>query len=133
MNMREYIEQRVERIPFFGCWVWTNAVDSLGYGSFRRKWKGITQRAHRAAYEAFIGNIPADLWVCHTCDIRSCCNPAHLFLGTRQDNINDAMVKGRLKGLNRVRPRGLIYKPMSEQGRFNHTKEGRQLLRLNHG
>lgn len=110
MDMREYIEARVERIPFSGCWIWINTLDSAGYGSFRRKWKGTTQRAHRASYAAFRGAIPKGMLVCHSCDLRSCCHPDHLFIGTRRDNIRDAVSKGRLKGITRNRPSGLVYK-----------------------
>ena len=110
MNMKEFIEERISRVPESGCWIWMNALDSLGYGSFRRKFRGTTRRAHRASFEAFCGKIPDGLWVLHRCDVRACCNPSHLFVGTRRDNIADAAKKGRLKDITRNRPSGLIYK-----------------------
>ena len=110
LTNKEFIESRIERITESGCWIWLNCVDSGGYGSFRRKFRGKTQRAHTASYEAFVAPIPTGMLVCHRCDVRSCCNPEHLFIGTRQDNINDAANKGRLKGITRNRPSGLIYK-----------------------
>jgi hypothetical protein len=36
--------------------------------------------------------------VCHTCDVRCCIEPHHLFNGTRLDNMQDAAKKGRTLG-----------------------------------
>jgi hypothetical protein len=43
----------------------------------------------------FRGDIPEGMWVLHTCDIPSCVNPNHLFLGTPKDNVQDCIKKGR--------------------------------------
>lgn len=53
--------------------------------------------AHRAAYISAKGEIPDGLRILHTCDTPACCNPAHLILGTQQDNIADMIKKGRHK------------------------------------
>lgn len=52
-------------------------------------------RSHRAAWELTHGPVPDGLFVLHRCDNPPCCNPAHLFLGTRGDNNRDARAKGR--------------------------------------
>jgi hypothetical protein len=51
--------------------------------------------AHRAAWEQENGPIPGGLLVCHKCDVRSCINPAHLFLGSAADNAQDMARLGR--------------------------------------
>ena len=102
-----FIEARVDKIGDGGCWLWTKSRISVGYGDFRQD--GKHWLAHRAAYEAFIGPIPDGLHVLHKCDVRLCCNPEHLFVGTNRDNIADSMAKGRRRGITRVRPSGLIY------------------------
>jgi hypothetical protein len=43
------------------------------------------------------GPITDSLQVLHKCDTPLCVNPNHLFLGTQQENLDDARRKGRLR------------------------------------
>jgi hypothetical protein len=85
-----------------GCWIWIGATRGVGYGAVKiggRKGNQVID-AHRAAWMIVHGEIPVGSLVCHQCDVRKCCNPAHLFLGTKADNARDMTAKGR----NFVRP-----------------------------
>jgi hypothetical protein len=53
--------------------------------------------AHRIAYELHVGPIPDGAYVLHRCDVKPCCNPAHLFLGDQAANMRDKSEKGRAK------------------------------------
>lgn len=77
------------------CWEWTACKGVRGYGRFTVRHGESPQSAHRVAYELTFGVITNDLCVLHRCDNPSCVRPDHLFLGTRNDNVQDAMSKGR--------------------------------------
>ena len=71
-----------------GCWGWTGAVGSHGYGAIRvaKQDGGSQAKAHRVSYELHIGPIPAGAFVDHVCHTRSCTNPEHLRLATNKQN-----------------------------------------------
>jgi hypothetical protein len=74
-----------------------------GYGKLSRG--GKTWLAHRWVWTEVYGSIPARMHVCHTCDNRRCINPEHLFLGTRKDNMQDMIRKGRGRWPGSHKPR----------------------------
>ena len=74
-----------------GCWLWT-AGKSEGYGEYRYKGKQI--RSHRVSWILYVGSIPIGMQINHRCNCRACVNPNHLYLGTQQDNVRDAITAG---------------------------------------
>lgn len=91
---------KVDKTP--GCWLWTRALQTSGYG-FVRVGKGGMMLAHRLAWILEYGPIPRnkdgqELNVLHDCpdgDNPRCVNPAHMFLGTHITNMRDRGRKGR--------------------------------------
>lgn len=75
-----------------GCWIW-RAGKRRGYGIIGIKDHVVT--AHRASWIIHKGGDPSGLIVCHKCDVPTCVNPEHLFLGTALDNMWDCIEKGR--------------------------------------
>ena len=92
---RQYVKTHV-RVPSLddGCWTPINKPKKNGYVRVTIKRKSMY--LHRLSYYAFFGEMPDGKDVCHSCDVRHCCNPQHLFAGTRLQNMRDAKRKGRL-------------------------------------
>lgn len=91
-----------------GCWLWHGSKMVNGYGLV---WSGERmESAHRTSWRIHRGEIPDGLFVCHTCDVRNCVNPDHLFLGTNTDNMRDCSAKGRTHGKDKTHcPKGHPY------------------------
>jgi hypothetical protein len=82
------------------CWLWMSARMPRGYGQFHagRNFDGKqdVRYAHRLMWELSNGRtlLPGEV-VRHSCDNPPCCNPAHLLVGSRADNIADAQKQGK--------------------------------------
>jgi hypothetical protein len=96
-----YILARID-IDANGCWIWTGRRYTKGYG--QASFRGRNIRAHRYAYEAWKGPIPAGMMVLHSCDNPPCVNPDHLRIGTARDNMMDAIQRGRAPQYMRKNP-----------------------------
>jgi hypothetical protein len=73
-----------------GCWKWLRPLDkATGYGRFWVPHLAKRLGAHKAAWLFFKGETEGQ-HVLHQCDNKWCVNPDHLYLGTHQDNADDA-------------------------------------------
>lgn len=93
MSLEDRLLRSVQYEANSGCWLWAGTLDGKGYGRLLNNRKVLS--AHRASWTVHNGPIPDGLCVCHRCDTPLCVNPAHLFLGTQQENIRDASNKQR--------------------------------------
>lgn len=81
-----------------GCWIWIGLADLGGYGVLMLN--KIRTKAHRIVYMLTVGDVPSGSIVCHSCDVRCCVNPSHLWTGSQLDNVADCKAKGRRRYRN---------------------------------
>lgn len=80
------------------CWLWTGQLAVNGYGRIKVHGSGVG--AHRVSFALFNGWITNETTdgrralIRHSCDNRACVNPAHLLIGTDEDNFWDAVERG---------------------------------------
>jgi len=87
------------------CWLWLGAKRDVtqGYGMVQvtvpsdRGPAFRTEATHRISFELANGPIPFGAYVLHSCDTRACVNPAHLRLGTHEENMADKVTRGRAR------------------------------------
>lgn len=81
-------------VPELGpCLEYQGGRHPAGYGQMT--FLGQKMYAHRHAYELVYGAVPRGLFVLHRCDNPPCCEPKHLYAGTRADNTRDMVERGR--------------------------------------
>lgn len=96
---REFFFSRVQKAGPDECWLWTGARHGpTGYGYLVKPVDGGREDAvaHRVALQmAGVEVKPTDC-VLHSCDVKACCNPAHLRIGTKSDNTIDRGARQRM-------------------------------------
>ena len=83
--------RKVERHSADECWPWLGYKILSGHGLTSHQ--STPTLASRKAWLLTNGPIPEGLCVNHRCDNPACCNPSHMYLGTRADNMVDLWTK----------------------------------------
>lgn len=87
------------------CWLWTGGLHDKGYGRF---WLGkdpgtdekIWAYAHRISFEHYVGIPKPGYIVDHQCNVKTCCNPVHLWPVSNAENLRLADIRTPWKRRN---------------------------------
>jgi hypothetical protein len=89
------VRSRVVVVSETGCWLWQGWITKL-WGYAQVGYRGRPVHVHRKLYMVLHNvQLSRDQYVCHTCDVRHCVNPDHLWLGSNSDNQKDSSAKSR--------------------------------------
>lgn len=70
-----------------GCFNWIGGLNNFGYGGFRVGRKVL--KAHRFAYEYYVGPLEEGMVIAHCCHNTKCVNYKHLRQDTQSSNLTD--------------------------------------------
>lgn len=116
MNRHELFMAKVNVHPGDSCWNWAGSRSGSGYGQF---WNG--QRNIPAHWFLLTSYPPEGQEACHHCDNKLCVRPSHIFIGSRSDNMQDMLAKGRDNKQARTRAaRTMFLKRRIHRGVNNH-------------
>lgn len=97
ISIAERLERNSIPEPNSGCRLWLGSVSKTS-GHGRMKVNGKWLSPHRVAWSEKNGPIPPGVDALHKCDVPSCIETDHLWLGTHGDNMRDMASKGRWRG-----------------------------------
>lgn len=84
INLPDRLQNKISPEPMSGCWIWTGALSTKGYGRYGIKNR--TYAAHRVVFEIFREGIPENMQLDHLCRNRQCVNPDHLEIVSNREN-----------------------------------------------
>jgi hypothetical protein len=112
-----------------GCWIYNGRKDRDGYG-LMDDLRGVPVFVHRIAYGKWVSAIPDGKVIMHSCDNPPCINPAHLSIGTQEENLHEVALKGRTKNQKKTHcHRGHEFTPDNTKIRASaNGRPGRQCI-----
>lgn len=92
-SLQQKILDNISVVSESGCWIWTGSLANEGYATITHNKRRIM--VHREIRHIFAGEqIRQGQWACHTCDVRCCVNPEHIYYGSPRDNAIDTLSRG---------------------------------------
>jgi HNH endonuclease len=112
-----------------GCLEWTGWRNAVGYGM--TCFRGRSRPTHRLMHMVAKGPIPDGLQVLHSCDNPPCMEPDHISPGTGEENMNQAVERGRhAKVQNTHCPQGHLYAIEGTVGRTTGWRTCKTCIRI---
>jgi HNH endonuclease len=109
------VAAKIQPQPDDGCWIWTGAQDSQGYGNVRVGRS--VRKAHRVVYEHVNGPVALDLDCDHLCRQPSCVRPSHIEPVSHADNVR----RGRARTVPGARQRAKTHCPQGHPYDLGNT------------
>jgi len=121
----EYLSQKVV-VDSEGCHIFQHKAKS-SYGGVGKTLVGKyfrASKAHQLSYLVHYGEYDRSCYVCHRCDVPSCVNPEHLFIGTPKQNTQDMISKGRRGYTGMLGEKHHKHKLTENEARFIRVSKG---------